>query len=214
MVKYFNNLTKKLFNESNYGLGMKSYKLIYKNIGLNLFHLKFQNLKLKHIKYIYKNENRFIFGVKLKRKRLEERKLLGEVKCLRALRFNLGLPCKGQRTQTNGRTCKLRQKHKKTVNKKIRFKDDMVAYNLRRRFRHSKRQVRINKPKEEEPVINKRAFGDVYKKPIKKLFIDVKKDQKSRLIRNIWTRNKKAKKIKKHMKMKAFKIKKKGIKRR
>lgn len=79
----------------------------------------------------------------------------------------------------------------------------MVAYNLRRRFRHSRRQIRISKPK--EPV-NKRAFGDVYKKPKKKQFIDIKKEQKSRVIRNIWTRNKKAKKVKKHMKSRAYRL--------
>lgn len=203
MIKYFNKLVKRIFNESNYGLGMKSFKLIYKNIGLNLDHLRYKNLKLKHIKYLYKNENRIIFGEKLKSKVQEERELLNQINCLRSIRFKLGLPCNGQRTQTNGRTCKIRQTHKKTVTKKVRFKDDMIAYNLRRRFRHSRRQVRVVKPKE---PINKRIFGDVYKKPIKKQFIDIKKEQKSRVIRNIWTRNKKSKKVKKHMKTKAFKI--------
>lgn len=204
MILYYRNITKKLYNESNYGLGMKSFKLIYKNIGLNLEHIHHKNLKLKHIKYLFKNEIRFIFGAKLRNRVISDRKFLEEVNCLKQIRFTLGLPCNGQRTQTNGRTCKLKQNNKvKEVKKKVRFKDDIIAYNLRRRFRHSRRQVRIVKPKE---IKNKRRFGDVYKKPEKKHFFEVKKEQRSRIIRNIWTRIKKAKKIKKHLKFKAKKL--------
>lgn len=122
MIKYFDKITKRLFNESNYGLGMKSFKLIYKNIGLNLEHIHYKKLKIKHIKYLYKNEIRFIFGDKLKSKIKEERKFLSEVNCLRSIRFSLGLPCNGQRTQTNGRTCKVRQTFEKTVKKKFVLK--------------------------------------------------------------------------------------------
>ena len=141
----------------------------------------------------------------------DERKILDKLNNLRSIRFKLGLPCNGQRTQTNGRVCKLRQTHDKTVKKRVRFKDDINAYNLRRRSRHNKRQLRSSKPK--EPV-NKRAFGDVYKRPKKTHFFDIKKAQKSRVIRNIWTRIKRAKKIKKHMKAKAYKIQNRGRKKR
>lgn len=198
MVKYFDKLVSKVYSESNFGVGIKRIKLIYKNIGLNLENLNYKNIKIKQIKYIYKNENRFIFGENLKILKNSERIYLNKVNCLRAVRFKLGLPCHGQRTQTNARTCKRRQVEPKILQRAISFKENIFAYNLRRRFRHSKRRVRIPKKKD----TNKRAFGDVKKKP-KKLFIDIKREQKSKIIRNIWKVNKRVKRTQKQMKFKA-----------
>jgi ribosomal protein S13 len=200
MIKYFDKLVSKVYNESNFGIGIRHIKLIYKNIGLNLENLKYKNIKTKQIKYIYKNENRFIFGENLKNLKNSERTFINEVNNLKAVRFKLGLPCNGQRTQTNARTCKRRQIEPKVLQRAVSFKDNIFAYNLRRRFRHSRRKVRMPKKKVENT--NKRAFNDVKKKP-KKQFIDIKREQKSKIIRNIWIHNKRTKRIQKRLKFKA-----------
>jgi small subunit ribosomal protein S13 len=212
MVKYFDKLVSNVYSESNFGIGIKRIKLIYKNIGLNLDNLKHRNIKIKQLKYIYKNENRFIFGENLKNIKNSERIFLNEVNCYRAIRFKLGLPCNGQRSQTNARTCKRRQADPKTLQRAISFKDDIFAYNLRRRFRHSKRQVRIpkaNKKDKKGNLINTKG-----KYAEKKQFIDIKREQKSKIIRNIWIHNKRTKKIHKQMKLKAKGAAKKNNKRR
>lgn len=197
MIKFFDKLVSKVYNESNFGINFKRLKLIYKTIGLNLTNLKYKNIKIKQIKYIYKNENRFFFGENLKNLKKTERKFLNEINCLKSVRFKLGLPCNGQRTQTNARTCKNRQVEPKLLQRSVRFKDNIFAYNLRRRFRHSKRKIKIPKILE-----NKRTFNDV-KKKVKKNFIDIKREQKSKIIRNIWLHNKRTKRIQKQMKFKA-----------
>jgi ribosomal protein S13 len=201
MIEVYNNFALYI-RKDNFGIGYRKLKLIYKCLGFNIqsTRVRYRMLRILHFIYLYKNEKRFIFGDRLKRKVEKRRKKLKKINCLRAVRFKFGLPCNGQRTQTNGRTCKMRLG---VSGRSVRFKDNMDAYNARRLQKFSRKKVvrRPNQEKDEEREVNKRLFGDVKKKP-RKRFIDIKKAQKSRIIRNLWARNKRLKRTKKQMKFK------------
>jgi small subunit ribosomal protein S13 len=199
MIKVY-KLFAKFIKQSNYGLGFRKLKLMYKRLGVNIEgKVRYKSLKVVHFIYLYKNERRFIFGKPLRLIYKQARKALRQVNCLRSIRFDFGLPCRGQRTQTNGRTCKMRLG---ISGKSVRFKDDMDAYNSRRMRRHSKKKKNVKAADKKEREENKRLFGDVKKKK-KKRFIYIKKEQKSRIIRNLWARNKRLKRTKKQMKFKS-----------
>lgn len=203
MIQVYNDFAYYI-KQSNYGIGLRKLKLIYKRAGFNLSgRVRYKSLRILHFVYLYKNERRFIFGLPFETKVKDRRQQLRTINCLRAVRFDFGLPCNGQRTQTNGRTCKIRLG---VSGKSVRFKDDMDAYNSRRHQKHNRKTKNIRKLKklerEERGEENKRLFGDVKKKR-KLRFIDIKKAQKSRIIRNLWARNKRLKRTRKQMKFKS-----------
>jgi len=65
------------------------------------------NLNIERVVEIF-DENGL--GTALSKQKIDGRKLLRILSNFRAVRFDLGLPCHGQRTQTNARTAKSSRK--------------------------------------------------------------------------------------------------------
>jgi len=111
VIKILRAFSSNIFNANwFYGVGFYKFKYLAKILGLTS--IKKSNLKLlKRKKFIYsafKEDifSKFVIGNSLLRKNRFYRESLNETECLRSIRFLKGLPCNGQRTQTNCRTSK------------------------------------------------------------------------------------------------------------
>ena len=105
-----------------YGLNNFYIDKLSKEIGLNLT-LPFKHLKKSKIGLITKwvNEQNIILKEDLKKKVLDNKTQLMSIKSYRGFRHKEGLPTRGQRTHTNGRTQRklaIKSKKKKSVTPK------------------------------------------------------------------------------------------------
>lgn len=90
-----------------YGIGKKNSLLLCKNLGLSK-NIKIKDLSKDQINQLMKitNSLELIVGSDLKKKKLFIKKTLISIKTYRGLRLYQGLPVRGQRTHTNGKTAK------------------------------------------------------------------------------------------------------------
>ena len=93
--------------KSIFGLGIKNIRLVFKKLGLSE-NLKVQNLSKKQINILVKkisSLNILLANELLKFQVLNFNKLIS-IKAIKGYRKSAGLPVRGQRTHTNGKTAK------------------------------------------------------------------------------------------------------------
>jgi len=90
---------------SSFGLGITNREAIMGQLGLKTMKVKNKMLMARILESVKGCEG---VGADFRDEKLRERKELNQVNLLRSVRFLNGLPCRGQRTQTNAGTSKRR----------------------------------------------------------------------------------------------------------
>ena len=111
-----------------YGLNKYQSQKICKNFGINP-KITINKIKKKHVNRLinYINKKIKVEQVLILKKKNKIKELLN-IKLIRGLRNNLGLPVRGQRTHTNAKTIK-RLKNIKIIKKKKKKKKKKINYN-------------------------------------------------------------------------------------
>ena len=102
-----------------YGIGLSTAKKILEAVNIDPT-IRVKNLSEEQLTIIRNEVSKYKTEGDLRREIALNIKRLSEIGCYRGLRHRRGLPCRGQRTKTNARTCK---GPKKTIaNKKVASK--------------------------------------------------------------------------------------------
>lgn len=107
-----NNKILKSSLKNVYGLGENVIKLLFKQLGFSI-NVKLKQLTPAQIKILLKcvDNSNLSIGTKLKNKKTFLFKRLVDLKTYKGLRKLNGLPVRGQRTRTNGKTARRFKKY-------------------------------------------------------------------------------------------------------
>jgi len=117
--------------KTSFGLGITNRVAIMGELGLKTMKVKNKMLMARILESVKWCDN---VGADFRDEKLRERKELNQVNLLRSVRFLNGLPCHGQRTQTNAGTSK-RRVGKKHIGNMMRKKQSWRLRVLSRRRR-------------------------------------------------------------------------------